>query len=161
MPPSPFEPKIALIAAVAQNGVIGRDNQIPWRIPADLKRFKALTMGHTLIMGRRTYQSIGRALPGRETVVVTSGNIAGVATARSLGEALLAAGRPVFLAGGGRIYGEGMAFADTIYLTEVAGAPEGDAHFPKIDPAFVEVARVTHQKTPDDTFSYSFVTLQR
>lgn len=144
----PSEPdfKVALIAAVADNGVIGADNDIPWRLPSDLKHFKALTLGHTLVMGRRTYASIGKPLPGRRTIVVTRTPIEGVETVESLEEALRIAGRPVFLAGGAGIYREGMAVADTIFLTCVHATPSGDTHFPPID----ESAFALVSETPGD-----------
>lgn len=155
--PSDPAPRIALIAAVADNGVIGAEGGIPWRLRSDLRRFKALTLGHTVVMGRATYHSIGRPLPGRRTIVVTRGDIAGVETARSLDEAIAEAGRPVFLAGGARIYAEGLAYADTIYLTRVAASPAGDTRFPPIDPAeftLVSSEEGTPAEGDDHPFQY-------
>lgn len=161
----PFEgdpPRIALIAAVAENGVIGADGGIPWRLRSDLKRFKALTMGHTLVMGRATFQSIGRPLPGRRTLVVTRTPLDGVETVASLDAALAAAARPVFLAGGARIYGEGMALADTIFLTRVHAAPDGDTRFPDIDPgAFACVLTEKGVRTEADDHAFDFEVLKR
>lgn len=129
----------SIIVAMAANRVIGRENRIPWRCSADLRRFKSLTMGHDLIMGRRTFESIGRPLPGRRTIVV-SGRIpagaAGIEVARTLDEALaLARGAETFLAGGERIYRDSLAFADRIYLTRIEAEIEGDVHFPVYDEA--------------------------
>ena len=160
--PSEAEPRIALIAAVAENGVIGNAGGIPWRLPSDLKRFKALTIGHTLVMGRATYQSIGRPLPGRRTLVVTRSPIDGVETLPSLDAALAAADRPVFLAGGAGIYAEGMARADTIFLTRVHASPAGDTHFPPIDPAiFTCIEDESGEPTGADEHPFDFLILKR
>ncbi|MEM6762390.1 MAG: dihydrofolate reductase [Pseudomonadota bacterium] len=153
---------VALIVAAAQNGVIGKSGDIPWRLPSDQRRFKALTMGHTLVMGRLTYQSIGRPLPGRHTIVVTSGSIAGVDTAASVEQALQMAARPVFLAGGTAIYKAGMALADTIYLTRVEAVPDGDAHFPAIDRSVFEcTADQAGVRGPRDSEDFRFLTYRR
>lgn len=159
-------PRIAILAAVARNGVIGKGNSLPWRLPSDLKRVKALTLGHTLVMGRRTHQSIGRPLPGRRTIVVTSRTpdetLAGVEVARSLSAALERAGRPVFLFGGQRIYEEGLALADTLYLTRIDAAPQGDAAFPKFNAATFELAERTEgQRTGGDEHDFAFETWVR
>lgn len=130
--------RISLIAAVARNGVIGRDNELPWRLSADLKRFRQLTMGHHVIMGRRTYESIGRPLPGRKFIVVSRnwrGAPEGVTLARSVEEALRAAdGDEVFILGGSEIFRLTLPVADRLYLTRVEADVEGDVHFPEIDP---------------------------
>lgn len=128
---------VTLIAAVASNGVIGRDNDLVWRNRDDLARFKRLTMGHPLVMGRKTYDSIGRPLPGRTTIVITrqpSWSAEGVTVAHSLEEALkLAGSEEVFVAGGGEIYAVAMPYADSLELTEVDDTLEGDAYFPAFD----------------------------
>ncbi len=133
--------RISIIAAVAENGVIGRDGQLPWHLPADLQRFKRLTMGHTIIMGRRTWESIGRALPGRRTVVVTRQpnyriDDAGVAVAVSLDEALTIAeagdDTEAFIVGGAELYREALARADRLYLTRVGAMVDGDTRFPDV-----------------------------
>jgi dihydrofolate reductase len=130
--------KLSIIVAVAENGVIGRDNQLPWRISADLKHFKALTMGHHLLMGRKTFGSIGRALPGRKTIILSRGNPEipdNVKLARSFAEATelaRAAGETeAFVAGGAAVYAEALPKADTLYLTRIAAAVEGDTTFPE------------------------------
>ena len=137
---------VVLIAAVGRNGVIGRDNDLPWRIREDLQHFKQLTLGHTLVMGRKTYDSIGRPLPGRRTVVITrqaGWTAAGVDVVHTLDDALkLADGNDVYVAGGGEIYRLALASADRLELTEVDQSPAGDVTFPAIDPtAWTETAR--------------------
>lgn len=132
---------VAIVAAVALNGVIGRGNALPWRLPGDLAHFKRLTMGGTLVVGRRTYESIGRPLPGRRTIVVTRHDLTGVETARSLAEAVDRASTPVFLAGGAAIYADGMAISRTLHITRVHATPSGDTRFPDIDPTRFALAR--------------------
>ena len=114
---------ITLLAAVGANHVIGREGEMPWHLPEDLAHFKATTMGHTLVMGRKTYDSIGRALPGRRTIVMTSQigwHAPSVEVAHSLAEALALAGpTEVFIVGGGEIYQQSIPFADRLMLTEV------------------------------------------
>lgn len=131
--------KIILIAAMAKNRVIGRDNAIPWHIPGEQQRFKALTMGHTLIMGRKTFESIGRPLPGRKTVVISRNpeyQAACCLTAQSLAAALALCpeAETIFIAGGGEIYRQGLDLAHAIYLTVLDREAEGDVFFPKFAP---------------------------
>lgn len=148
---------VILIAAVGRNGVIGRDNDLPWRIREDLQRFKQLTLGHTLVMGRKTYDSIGRPLPGRRTVVVTrqpGWSAAGVDVVHSLEDALTYDGH-LYVAGGGEIYRQALPYADHLELTEVHQSPDGDVTFPAIDAAdWTETAREQHD-------GFSFVSFQR
>jgi dihydrofolate reductase len=148
---------IILIAAVGANGVIGRDNDLPWRIREDLLHFKQLTLGHTLVMGRKTYDSIGRPLPGRRTVVVTrqtDWEADGVEVVHDVETALKEEG-DVYVAGGGEIYRQALPYADRLELTEVAQSPTGDVTFPAVDPThWTETAR-----TPHDGFT--FVTYDR
>lgn len=128
---------IALIAAVAKNGVIGRDGDLPWRLSTDLKRFKALTLGHTLVMGRATYDSIGRPLPGRKTVVLTRNpdwRAEGVEVAHSVEAALDREGE-VFVAGGAQVYALSFPHAAVLHLSLVDAAPKGDTVFPEFDAA--------------------------
>lgn len=128
---------IALIVAMTPDRVIGREGRIPWNIPGEQKRFKELTMGHTIVMGRRTYEEIGRPLPGRRTIVVsTTKNFdqPGCRTAGSLTEALaLSAGEDVYISGGSRLYEEALPLADALYLTEIEKKIEGDTYFPEFD----------------------------
>ncbi len=138
---------VSLIAAMAKNRVIGRDNALPWHIPADLRRFRDLTLGQTIVMGRKTYESIGAPLPGRQTVVVTrqQGYAApGCAVVHSLEEALAAAAsaEEAFICGGGELYAETLPLAERIYLTVVELEVEGDTLFPEIPAGeFVETSR--------------------
>jgi dihydrofolate reductase len=132
---------VTIVAAVARNGVIGADGGLPWQLPGDLRRFKELTLGHVLVMGRRTYESIGRPLPGRTTVVVTrdpgwDAGHAEVLVARSVPEALDAAAAidgEVFVVGGAQVYAAALPLADRLELTWVDGEPAGDTHFPEVD----------------------------
>jgi len=129
-----------LIAAMSRNRVIGRDNAIPWRIPAELARFRALTMGHHIVMGRRTWESIGRLLPGRTTIIVTRNpglRVDGALTAASLPHALRLAAHDdqIFVVGGAEIFRLALSLAQRIYLTTVEIEIEGDTHMPEIDPA--------------------------
>jgi dihydrofolate reductase len=168
---SPSEPKptaahrIALIAAVARNGVIGANNRLPWRLPEDMKRFRALTTGHAVIMGRRTWESIGKALPGRQNIVVTrqtSRAAEDVEFAGSL-DAALARVRlpdPVFVVGGEALYREALPRADLLYLTEIERDFAGDARFPDFDRArWRELTRATLDEP--DAFAYHFVVYER
>jgi dihydrofolate reductase len=134
--------RISIIVAVAENGVIGRQGQLPWRLSGDLQRFKRLTMGHTIVMGRRTWESIGRALPGRQTVVVSRNSeyrvrTAGVEQVGSLDDALRVAEAggetEAFVVGGAELYREALGQADRIYLTRVHAAVGGDTYFPNVD----------------------------
>lgn len=136
-----IDPLLALIVAVAENGVIGNDNALPWRLSTDLKRFKAVTWGKPVIMGRKTYLSIGRPLPGRSLIVLTRDKdftVEGVETAHALDEAISRAEKiarasnaaEIMVAGGADIYAQTLGDADRLYLTTVHALPEGDAHFP-------------------------------
>lgn len=133
------KPRLALIAAVAENGVIGAGNALPWHLPEDLKRFKALTLGHPVIMGRKTYESIGRPLPGRRNIVVSRNAdfaAAGCETAVSLEAAIAAcAGTAdeIFVIGGAQIYAEALPLARRLYLTEIRAEFPGDARFPAFE----------------------------
>jgi len=131
-------PIISLIVATAKNGVIGIKNTLPWHLPEDLKRFKALTMGHHIIMGRKTFESLGRLLPGRTTIVITRNKdykIKDAIVVHSLEEAIqkASADTEIFLIGGAELYQVGLNFADKLYITEVQAEFEGDAYFPPID----------------------------
>jgi dihydrofolate reductase len=142
---------VTLVAAVADNGVIGADGDIPWRIPADFAHFKALTLGHVLVMGRATYESIGRPLPGRTTIVLTRDPdwaADGVLVAHDLDHALRLAvdlDDEVFVVGGARVYAEALPVADAQVLTEVHLSPEGDTRYPDFDrTAWIETRRDPH-----------------
>lgn len=158
-------PAVTLIAAVAANGVIGARNAMPWHLSADLRHFKAATMGRPVVMGRRTFESIGRALPGRANIVVTRRAdypAPGCVVAGSLEAAFTAAGdaEEVFVIGGGELYREAMPRADRLIVTEIHAEFEGDARFPEIDAAaWREVSRET--RTGEAPFRFDFVRYER
>ncbi len=166
-------PIVALIAAVARNGVIGSGGALPWRLSSDLKHFKAATMGKALVMGRKTFQSIGGPLSGRTIVVVTRDRAftaEGVSVARDVDEALTlaeaaarAAGADeIGVAGGGEIYAQTIGRASRLHITEVDLAPLGDARFPPIDPAeWREVSRQKGERGPRDEADFAFVEYER
>ena len=161
---------ITLVVARARNGVIGRDNGMPWHLPADLKRFKAITVGKPVVMGRKTFESIGKPLPGRHNIVLTrqaNWQADGVTVVPNLAEAIVAAGLDprtrgaVMIIGGAEIYALALPVATRIELTEVDAEPEGDTFLPAFDPArWEEVGRVAHPPEGDQP-GYAFVTLER
>lgn len=165
--------RISLIAAVARNRVIGGDNRLLWRIKADLRHFRDLTLGKPVIMGRKTFGSIGRPLPGRENIVVTRDErfraegvriVRSLDDARDLANALAAGGSipEIMVAGGAEIYDQMIGRADRLYITEVDLDVDGDAHFPEIDPkVWTETSRQAHERGPDDDAAYSFVEYRR
>jgi len=159
--------RIALIAALARNRAIGRGNAMPWRLPEDLKRFKRLTMGHAVIMGRRTFESIGSPLPGRSNIVITRSrdwSPHGCAIVHSLDAALAAAESPgeTFVIGGAQIYALAMPLAQRLYLTEIERDFEGDAFFPDYDrSAWREVSREHRAAAGAEGFDYAFVEYER
>jgi dihydrofolate reductase len=166
------KPKISLVVARARDGAIGRGGALPWHLSEDLKYFKRLTVGKPIIMGRKTYDSIGRPLPGRHNIVVTRNaawQAAGVTVVANLAEAVAAAGldpkvraAEIMIIGGGDIYAQALLFADRVYLTEVdVVVPDADAHFPALDGAtWFETSREIHDATGDAP-GFAFVTLER
>jgi len=159
---------LTLIVARARNGVIGRDNELPWRLPEDLAFFKRTTMGAPIVMGRKTHESIGRALPGRRNIVVTrdgSKRFPGCDTATSLEEALAIAAQDhapeAFLIGGAQLYEQGLALAHKLIVTEISADFEGDATFPAPDPArWRETSRETLHGNAPNEFDFAFVTYE-
>lgn len=155
--------KIALIAAMANNRVIGKDNQMPWHLPEDLKHFKAMTLGKPIVMGRKTFDSIGRALPGRHNIVISRQAklaIDGVTCVNSFDAAIEAAGECLELVviGGGQLYASTLKLADTLYLTEIDLDVEGDTHFPEWDDGSWEC--IGREKAINDKgLQYSFINL--
>lgn len=130
--------QLSIIVAIAKDGVIGLNNTLPWHLPEDLRRFKALTMGHHIIMGRKTYESLGRLLPGRTTVIVTRNKtykVGGALTVHSLESALKLCSADVepFLIGGAELYKNGLERATKLYITQVHAEFVGDAFFPEVD----------------------------
>ncbi len=157
---------ISIVVAIAANNAIGKDNQLLWRLPNDLKHFKQITSGHTIIMGRKTYDSVGKPLPNRRNIVITRQNITidGCEVVNSLGAALaLCADEPeIFIVGGAEIYKQAMQATDRIYLTIVHHNFEGDTYFPEIkEDEWKETEREDHQPDEKHDFSYSFITLDR
>jgi len=163
----PHPPRFALIFAVARNGTIGRDGGLPWRLPEDLKRFRALTVGHAVIMGRRTWASLPRALPERQNIVVTRdrGFIAREAdVVHSLDAALARVSRPLpaFCIGGAELASVALPRADTLYLTEIDRDFTGEVALPPIDRTqWREVSREPRRLEGDDGFDFAFVTYAR
>ncbi len=168
-----MQPELVAVAAVARNGVIGADNGLPWRVSSDLKHFKALTMGKPLILGRRTFESLQRPLPGREIIVVTRDprfSPAGVRIAHSPLEALAVARRlaralavdEIVVGGGAEMFRALMDETQRIELTEIALEPKGDAFFPRLDMAqWRETRRETPPRGERDEADFAFVTLAR
>jgi dihydrofolate reductase len=151
---------LSLIVAFAKNNVIGLNNTLPWHLPEDLKRFKALTMGHHIIMGRKTYESLGRLLPGRATVIVTRNKhyqVEGALVAHSLADAihLCKNDDEVFIIGGAELYIDGLKLANQLYVTEIDLGVEGDAFFPVFNAMqWKEIQREAHKSEKGLTFSY-------
>ncbi|HXF98074.1 MAG TPA: dihydrofolate reductase [Gaiellaceae bacterium] len=160
--------RVAVVAAVARNGVIGHGGELPWRLPEDLRRFRELTLGHPVVMGRRTWDSLPerfRPLPGRRNVVVTrdpAWGAEGAERAGSLEEALrlLTGEERVFVAGGGQLYAAALPLADELLLTEIDADVEGDTLFPPLDrAAYREVAR--EARVAEDGTAFAFVRYER
>ena len=158
---------IAIIVAAAENGVIGSDNRLPWHLPDDLKRFKALSLGKPIVMGRRTFESIGKPLPGRTNIVISRREglaIEGAVVVPSLEAALAAAGNvpEIVVIGGADIFRQALPRTDTIHLTRVHARVDGDVFFPELDPAKWREAAVEHHAADErHQYAFSFVTLQR
>ncbi|MDX7950650.1 dihydrofolate reductase [Lichenihabitans sp. Uapishka_5] len=169
----PLPRPLVLVAAVARNRIIGRDGTMPWHLPGDLAQFRVITLGHALLMGRKTFEAIGRPLPGRLSTVLTSRDgfaAPGVAVARSLPEAIAATDRQsallnsaaVMVIGGGAVYAATIGLASRLLITEVDATPDGDARFPPIDTALwwrAETGPVT--QGPDDQHAYRFTRWER
>ena len=162
--------RLSIIAAMSRNRAIGRENRLPWYLPADWAHFKKLTMGHCLLMGRKTLESIGRPLPGRTMVVVTRqrdyappGTPPGVRVAHSLEEALaMATGDEVFIAGGADIYRQTLPRVERLYLTLVQATLEGDTYFPEFDEADWQLVFQEHYPTDaNNPYPYSFLVYER
>lgn len=166
--------RTALIVAMALNRVIGRNNQLPWYLPGDLRYFKQATMGKPIIMGRKTWESIGRPLPGRMNVVISRNPEwqapTGTVSAQSLEAALVKAeaqaelegGDEVMIIGGGQIYAEALPMVDRIYITQVHADVDGDAYFPEVNwDDWEEIGREDFSASDNNPYDYSFVVYQR
>ncbi len=159
---------ISMIAAMAHDRIIGADNDMPWHLPADLKHFKAITMGKPVLMGRKTYESIGKALPGRPNIVITSNesfSLDDATVVHSIEAAMqkAAAFDEVMIIGGGSIYQSMLSQAQRLYLTFIDLKVDGDTQFPdyEANANWQELARETHRKDDKNPYDYTFVTLER
>jgi dihydrofolate reductase len=157
---------ISFVVAMGTNRVIGRDDHLPWRLPADMKRFRALTMGKAVIMGRATFDSIGQPLEGRHNIVLTRDRAfraAGCTVVHSIRAAVRAAGEgDVMVIGGGQVYVQMLPMADRIYLTLIDAEFEGDSYFPRLDMAdWHEVSREQHAADERNPYNYDFIVLDR
>ncbi len=164
---------VTLVVAMGANRVIGVDGSLPWRLPEDLANFKRITLGHPMVMGRATYESIGRPLPGRTTIVVTRdqgwspGDVEGVEVVHSLVEALRRGAElddEVFVVGGAQVYHQALeeGRVDAMVVTRVAASPDGDTFFPRIDwQAWDEVGRVPHVGPEPERVAFDIVTYRR
>ncbi|MCX7095953.1 MAG: dihydrofolate reductase [Methylobacter sp.] len=159
--------KISLIVAMASNRAIGLNNQIPWHLSADLKKFKKITMGAPILMGRKTYESIGRPLPGRSNIIISRNpeyRQAGCLVFNDIEQALESCRdhAEIFVIGGSDFYRSMLAVADTLYLTQIHREFPGDTFFPELDASqWIEVEREDIQDDPDVAFSYSFLKLEK
>ncbi len=160
-------PRISILVAMAANRTIGINNTLPWHCPEDLRHFRALTMGHHIIMGRKTYESIGKPLPGRTTVVVTRNRelkIEGCIVAHSLQEAIGACtgDEEIFIVGGAELYAQALPLADMLYVTEIMQDVAGDAHFPEFGKdQWAETSREPRRQETPQPLEYHFVTYRR
>lgn len=165
--------ELSIIVAVAENGVVGRDNALPWHLPADLQFFKRTTLGKPIVMGRKTYESIGRALPGRTNIVVSRNAsfaapgvsvVSSIEAALSLAEdiALIDGKKELMVIGGAGIYAAAIPLAHRMYITEVHAEVEGDAYFPEIDwQQWRETSRERHSAQEPNKVDFSFVIYER
>ena len=163
--------RLSLLVAMAKNRVIGRDNKLPWHLPADLKHFKFLTMGKTIVMGRKTYESIGKPLPGRVNIIITRQagyEVPGATVVSSIDDALLMCEKirsingENFIIGGEELYRQTLKICQRIYITEIQRDFEGDVYFPEVDPnEWEETQRDKHISENDTNLEYHFVVLDR
>ncbi len=155
---------IKIIAAMSKNRVIGRSNSLIWKLSADLKRFKKITTGSTVVMGRKTYESIGRPLPDRRNIIITKDTeykADGCEIAKSVEDALALSENNCFVIGGGEIYKQTMNLADKIYLTMVYEEFDGDAYFPEIGKEWVKITREDFDMDEKNEYKYSFIEYER
>lgn len=162
--------KISIIVAKASNNVIGKDNELVWKLSSDLKRFKNLTTGHCIIMGRKTYESIGKPLPNRTSIVISrnpsfelpSGHFVVKSMQEAIQKTIGTAQNQVFVIGGAEIYGQAMDIADELIVTEVHAFPEGDAFFPEIDPFIWEkTSEENFRKDESNQYDFDFIVYKR
>jgi len=157
------KPIISIIVAMAKNRVIGKNNQMPWHLPADLAHFKKVTLGKPIIMGRKTFESIGRPLPGRKNIIISRNSkykVEGCESVTSIEDALLLVKdeEEIFIIGGGRLYAELISFADKLYLTFIDLDVDGDTKFPEFEQLNLqEIKREKHLKDEKNPYNYEFV----
>jgi len=155
---------INIIVATSKNRVIGKSNDLIWHLPADLKRFKEMTTHNTIIMGRKTYESIGKPLPNRRSIVITRDinyKLYGCDVVNSLEEALELCDDNCFVIGGGEIYKQSLIYADKIYLTEIDEDFDGDTYFPELGSEWVKLSKVSFDSDEKNKHSYSFIEYEK
>lgn len=155
---------IKIIVAISKNRVIGKNNELIWKLSSDLKRFKELTTGHPVVMGRKTYESIGKPLPNRRNIIITRNleyRVEGCEIVSSLEEALLLTGSDCFIIGGGEIYKHSLEVADRIYLTLVNKEFEGDTQFPELGKEWAKMSRKDFEADEKNEYNYSFIQYDR
>jgi dihydrofolate reductase len=155
---------IKIIVAISKNRVIGDSNKLIWHLPADLKRFKEITTGHPIVMGRKTYESIGRPLPNRRNIIITRDNnyqVEGCEIVNSIEESLLLTNSDCFIIGGGEIYKQSLHLANQIYLTQVDEEFEGDTTFPELDKSWYVSKQENFLSDKKNSYNYSFITYER
>lgn len=155
---------IKVIVAMSKNRVIGNNNELIWKLSSDLKRFKELTTGHSVVMGRKTYESIGRPLPNRRNIIITRNSeyeVEGCEIVSSLEEALLLTNNDCFIIGGGEIYKQSLEIADKIYLTVVHKDFEGDTTFPELGKEWSKMSRKDFEADEKNEYNYSFIEYDR
>jgi dihydrofolate reductase len=155
---------IKIIVAMSENRVIGNNNELIWKLSSDLKRFKELTTGHPVVMGRKTYESIGRPLPNRRNIIITRNSeyeVEGCEVVSSLEEALLLTNNDCFIIGGGEIYKQSLEIADKVYLTVVHKDFEGDTSFPELNETWVSIDSKDFEADEKNEYNYSFIEYER
>ncbi len=155
---------IKIIVATSKNNVIGDSNKLIWHLPADLKRFKEITTGHPIVMGRKTYESIGRPLPNRRNIIITRDEqyeVDGCEVVNSIEEALLLTNNDCFIIGGGEIYKQSLPIAQQIFMTIIDEDFDGDTNFPELDKSWYVSSKVNHQQDEKNPHNYSFILYER
>ena len=155
---------VKIIVAMSKNRIIGNNNELIWKLSSDLKRFKELTTGHSVVMGRKTYESIGRPLPNRRNIIITRNleyKVDGCEIVSSLEEALLLTNNDCFIIGGGEIYNQSIELADRIYLTLVHKEFEGDTTFPELGKEWAKMSRKDFESDEKNEYNYSFIEYDR
>lgn len=155
---------IKIIVAVSKNRFIGKDNRLLWKLSSDLKRFKTLTLGQSVVMGRKTFESIGKPLPGRRNIIVTRNEgyqSENCEVVNSIEEALLLTNNDCFIIGGGEIYSQSLGISDKVYLTLVDCEIQGDVIFPELDSTWREISRTDFESDEKNEYKYSFIEYEK